>query len=141
MNTNLSSSMLNDFESSSRRTPPQSSFSAVSPCDPTTGIDEREDKFFRLPRSNRSVEQSESTPEMNGLTQSSSGSQDDRQSPISVSRGTSPSVPNIDYSFREADLYYGRPRRVSFHQASNERAPEEPSLTFKEKIIRVFLRI
>ncbi|RSM04252.1 hypothetical protein CDV31_010111 [Fusarium ambrosium] len=30
----------------------------------------------------------------------------------------SPSNPNVDYSFREADLYYVKPRRVSFRQAS-----------------------
>ncbi|KPM34641.1 hypothetical protein AK830_g11924 [Neonectria ditissima] len=28
----------------------------------------------------------------------------------------SPANPTVDYAFREADLYYGRPRRVSFHQ-------------------------
>lgn len=30
----------------------------------------------------------------------------------------SPSSPNVDYSFREADLYYVKPRRVSFRQTS-----------------------
>lgn len=32
----------------------------------------------------------------------------------------SPSNPNVDYSFREADLYYAKPRQISFGQSNPE---------------------
>lgn len=57
---------------------------------------------------------------------------------------TSPAEAGIDYSFREADLYYGRPRRVSFKQAPMAETPTQmllPKLVEKASgLLRRFLR-
>ncbi|KAI8722453.1 hypothetical protein NCS52_00389200 [Fusarium sp. LHS14.1] len=60
----------------------------------------------------------ESTSESSSSSSSGGG---ERLEPGEVSQAwqmASPSNPNVDYSFREADLYYVKPRRVSFRQAS-----------------------
>ncbi|KAF4979362.1 hypothetical protein FZEAL_4403 [Fusarium zealandicum] len=67
----------------------------------------------------RSTPDSESESSVRSDSQSSGRQSDSRLETGEASQAwhmATPSNPNVDYSFREADLYYVRPRRVSFRQ-------------------------
>lgn len=49
----------------------------------------------------------------------------------------SPLDPNVDYSFREADLYYTRPRRLSFRQSAGDGEQKVSFMDRFKRIIRI----
>lgn len=130
----------NESESSPEYGPEHWPLGTSSPLGPTMEYNERRNVYFRQPRSSFLVPEqsgssswySESPSEVNESSEPSSGSQDDGQ--------TSPFVSNVDYAFREADLYYGRCRRISFHQESTDSDRRNPSLTVKERLTQIFGR-
>lgn len=142
--TNLSTQALWNFNTSSSpsesSSPSQLSYPASS-MDITPQFPEDLRTYFRPPRSQSSsrdlsVRNQEwtvvriSTPE--GSSASSTASISEDSSP--TLQVPSPVNPTVDYSVREADLYYGRPRRLSFRQASTggpEAHTRSPSLVNK----------
>lgn len=138
--TNLSTNALPQFD---RASTPTSSLAPSGTSSPTPGSSldyEPQSRntsrtFFRVPKSPGSsadlsigyqnssvldIPYSQYTPDT-----SSEGSSENMSPVLGV---PSPAEAGIDYSFREADLYYGRPRRVSFGQAPAAGAPAQPKL-------------
>ncbi|KAM5347015.1 hypothetical protein ACJ41O_010020 [Fusarium nematophilum] len=85
--------------------------------------------YFRSPRPERSSMNlrdrdhrfeplGRSSPDSESASSSQSDSGGDLEAASPAWQLASPSNPNVDYSFREADLYYVKPRRVSFRQTS-----------------------
>lgn len=144
--TNLSTNVLPQFD---RASTPPSSLAPSGSSSPTPGSSldyspqsrNASRPFFRVPRSpgssadlsignrNSSILEipfSQYTPDT-----SSEGSSKNVSPVLGI---PSPAEAGIDYSFREADLYYGRPRRVSFKQAPVTEAPAQmPLLKLVEK--------
>lgn len=128
--TNLSTRALWNFNTTT--TPSESSSPSpisrpTSSMESTPQCPEEMRTYFRPPRSQSSsrdlsVGNQEwtvirvSTPESSLASSTASVSED--SSPTLLV--PSPVNPSVDYSFREADLYYGRPRRLSFRQTPAE---------------------
>lgn len=92
-------------------------FRSPRPERSSSSLLERNHQFKALGRlTPESIAESTSESSSSGSSGGEEGLQPGEVSP--AWQMASPSNPNVDYSFREADLYYVKPRRVSFRQAS-----------------------
>ncbi|KAF7550368.1 hypothetical protein G7Z17_g5781 [Cylindrodendrum hubeiense] len=127
---NLSISGMNNFDQSSSSSGNSDTLAFRSPRVSSLESDNRSPELlrahFRSPKSEIStpnlidkslqhqVPEESSSPGSRSSTQSDAG-----PIPLELPIPRS-STPGVDYSFREADLYYVRPRQVSFRQNGNE---------------------
>ncbi|WZH47016.1 uncharacterized protein QYS62_008148 [Fusarium acuminatum] len=98
-----------------------SSFETARPERCVSSLSERSYKFpsFERARPPPTVYENPNERRSEGSSQSDS-SVDIGQAPMSPWEMVLPTNPNVDYSVRETDLYYVKPRRVSFGNSGND---------------------
>lgn len=147
--TNPTAAVLSEMGSSIRSISPlPPALSSSSPEPPLSPSNDRA-SYFRQPRRNQSIAtfsrisnstfnraDSPSSAEASDSGYRGSHEEESDSSAEATLCEPSPVDPTVDYSIREADLYYGRPRRLSFGEA----APE-PERKVKSRISSVTSRL